>query len=102
MTQSTLRMPPEWHPQQWLWIGFPHDAEEWPGFLGRAQDRLARGIDLRQRAVEHALLPGRQRAHGACPSQSASSACTVARTASAGWLASTTRKRPGSAAARAR
>jgi agmatine deiminase len=33
--------PPEWHPQQWLWIGFPHDADEWPGFLGRAQEQIA-------------------------------------------------------------
>lgn len=36
------RFPPEWHPQDWLWIGFPHDAEEWPGFLGRAQEQIAR------------------------------------------------------------
>jgi agmatine deiminase len=34
-------MPPEWAPQQWLWIGFPHDAEEWPGYLGRAQEQIA-------------------------------------------------------------
>jgi agmatine deiminase len=33
--------PPEWHPQDWLWIGFPHDAEEWPGFLGAAQQQIA-------------------------------------------------------------
>ena len=37
----TVSMPPEWHPQRWLWIGFPHDAEEWPGFLGRAQEQIA-------------------------------------------------------------
>ena len=36
-----MRMPPEWHPQAWLWIGFPHDAEEWPGFLGAAQQQIA-------------------------------------------------------------
>ncbi|HET9629911.1 MAG TPA: agmatine deiminase family protein [Novosphingobium sp.] len=36
-----LTMPPEWHPQDWLWVGFPHDAEEWPGFLGRAQEQIA-------------------------------------------------------------
>jgi agmatine deiminase len=41
MATSKVRMPPEWHPQQWLWIGFPHDAEEWPGFLGRAQEQIA-------------------------------------------------------------
>ena len=34
-------MPPEWHPQQWLWVGFPHDAREWPGYLGRAQEQIA-------------------------------------------------------------
>ena len=36
-----MRFPPEWHPQDWLWIGFPHDADEWPGFLGRAQEQIA-------------------------------------------------------------
>lgn len=34
-------MPPEWHPQQWLWVGFPHDPLEWPGFLPRAQEQIA-------------------------------------------------------------
>ncbi len=34
-------MPPEWAPQAWLWIGFPHDAEEWPGYLSRAQEQMA-------------------------------------------------------------
>ncbi|MGE3689781.1 MAG: agmatine deiminase family protein [Novosphingobium sp.] len=33
--------PPEWHPQDWLWIGFPHDAGEWPGFLEAAQAQIA-------------------------------------------------------------
>lgn len=37
----SLRYPPEWHPQQWLWIGFPHDAAEWPGVLERAQQQIA-------------------------------------------------------------
>ena len=37
----TFRLPPEWHPQDWLWIGFPHDAEEWPGFLAAAQEQIA-------------------------------------------------------------
>ncbi len=36
-----VTMPPEWHAQQWLWVGFPHDAEEWPGYLGRAQEQIA-------------------------------------------------------------
>jgi agmatine deiminase len=34
-------MPPEWHPQDWLWIGFPHDPGEWPGFLEAAQAQIA-------------------------------------------------------------
>ena len=38
---STFHLPPEWHPQQWLWIGFPHDPVEWPGFLERAQEQIA-------------------------------------------------------------
>ncbi|WP_082992721.1 agmatine deiminase family protein [Erythrobacter sp. QSSC1-22B] len=36
-----VTMPPEWAPQDWLWIGFPHDAEEWPGVLSRAQEQIA-------------------------------------------------------------
>jgi agmatine deiminase len=38
---SRLVMPPEWHAQDWLWIGFPHDEAEWPGFLGAAQEQIA-------------------------------------------------------------
>lgn len=34
-------MPPEWAPQEWLWIGFPHLADEWPGFLEAAQEQIA-------------------------------------------------------------
>ncbi|MEE4204926.1 MAG: agmatine deiminase family protein [Erythrobacter sp.] len=34
-------MPPEWAKQDWLWIGFPHLAEEWPGFLEPAQEQIA-------------------------------------------------------------
>jgi agmatine deiminase len=39
--RMTLRFPPEWHPQDWLWIGFPHLAEEWPGFFEAAQAQIA-------------------------------------------------------------
>ena len=41
MTELPVWMPPEWHPQQWLWVGFPHDQVEWPGYLGRAQEQIA-------------------------------------------------------------
>ena len=37
----TYSMPPEWAPQDWLWIGFPHDEDEWPGYLERAQEQIA-------------------------------------------------------------
>lgn len=37
----TYRIPPEWAPQDWLWIGFPHDAAEWPFYLERAQEQIA-------------------------------------------------------------
>jgi agmatine deiminase len=36
-----MRMPPEWHPQDWLWIGFPHLAEEWSGVIDTAQAQIA-------------------------------------------------------------
>ncbi len=41
MHDAPVRMPPEWHPQQWLWVAFPHDAVEWPGYLDRAQEQIA-------------------------------------------------------------
>lgn len=37
----TLRMPPEWAPQDLLWIGFPHDPIEWPDTLELAQHQIA-------------------------------------------------------------
>ena len=37
----TIIMPPEWAPQDWIWIGFPHLAEEWPGWLEPAQEQMA-------------------------------------------------------------
>jgi agmatine deiminase len=38
---TAAALPPEWAPQDWLWIGFPHDAAEWPEVLGRAQEQIA-------------------------------------------------------------
>ncbi|WP_226699604.1 agmatine deiminase family protein [Qipengyuania gaetbuli] len=38
---SSWIMPPEWAAQDWLWIGFPHDADEWPEVLPRAQEQIA-------------------------------------------------------------
>ena len=42
---STFSMPPEWHPQDLLWIGFPHLAEEWAGVIDRAQEQIAAFAD---------------------------------------------------------
>lgn len=41
VADSLHAMPPEWAPQSWLWIGFPHLVEEWPGTLERAQEQIA-------------------------------------------------------------
>lgn len=41
MATPTHHMPPEWHPQDLLWIGFPHLAEEWSGVIDRAQEQIA-------------------------------------------------------------
>ena len=38
---ANFRMPPEWHPQDWLWVGFPHLAEEWSGVISQAQEQIA-------------------------------------------------------------
>lgn len=37
----SILMPPEWAKQDWLWIGFPHLADEWPGYLEAAQEQMA-------------------------------------------------------------
>ena len=38
---NSFMMPPEWHAQDLLWIGFPHLAGEWSGVIGRAQEQIA-------------------------------------------------------------
>jgi agmatine deiminase len=41
MNTTSGRMPPEWHAQDLLWIGFPHLADEWSGVIDRAQEQIA-------------------------------------------------------------
>ncbi len=36
-----FRLSPEWYPQDWLWIGFPHDRFEWGPAFERAQEQIA-------------------------------------------------------------
>ena len=37
----TFRMPAEWAPQEWLWIGFPAAADLWEDDLAAAQEQVA-------------------------------------------------------------
>jgi len=37
----TVRMPAEWAEQEWIWIGFPHDASLWLEDLVPAQEQIA-------------------------------------------------------------
>ena len=71
---APVTMPPEWHPQDWLWIGFPHLAEEWSGVIDKAphsfvsflrgpQDRDARArlqVDLVKAAPNVSVIDGRE------------------------------------------
>ena len=36
-----VHMPPEWAPQEWIWIGFPHDGSLWLDDLIPAQEQMA-------------------------------------------------------------
>jgi agmatine deiminase len=38
---TTVHMPAEWAEQEWLWIGFPHDASLWLEDLVPAQEQIA-------------------------------------------------------------
>lgn len=43
----TIRMPAEWEPHEWLWIGFPWNAQEWGGedTMAQAQAQLCAFAD---------------------------------------------------------
>ena len=56
-------MPPEWAPQDWLWIGFPHLAEEWPGFLESAQEQMAAFANAVAESGQEVRLLVRDAAH---------------------------------------
>jgi len=36
-----VRLPAEWEPQEWLWIGFPHEPDEWGDAFAPAQEEIA-------------------------------------------------------------
>ena len=37
----TFRMPAEWAPHDWTWIGFPTNPAEWPGAFDGARQQIA-------------------------------------------------------------
>jgi agmatine deiminase len=41
----SYRMPAEWAPHDWVWIGFPGNADEWPDDLPGAQRQIAAFAD---------------------------------------------------------
>ncbi len=62
---SPHTLPPEWHPQDWLWIGFPHDPAEWPGFLSRAQEQMAEFANMVAESGQEVRLIVRDEANAA-------------------------------------
>lgn len=70
-------MPPEWAPQRWLWIGFPHLAEEWPGFLGPAQEQIATFANAVAESGQEVRLLVRDEANEARARQLCSSTVTL-------------------------
>ena len=72
-------LPPEWHPQDWLWVGFPHDADEWPGVLGRAQEQIATFVNAVAESGQGVRLLVRDAANEARARELVSDAVTLER-----------------------
>ncbi len=77
MSATGWHMPPEWHPQEWLWIGFPHLANEWPGFLEAAQVQIARFASAVADSGQAVRLVARDTANAARARSLCSAAVTV-------------------------
>jgi agmatine deiminase len=75
----TWRLPPEWHPQDWLWIGFPHDGDEWPGFLEAAQKQIANFASAVAESGQEVRLLVRDEANEAAARRLVSSKVTLER-----------------------
>ncbi|MDX3899537.1 MAG: agmatine deiminase family protein [Sphingobium sp.] len=57
----TFRMPAEWAPHDWVWIGFPTDPAEWPGAFDQARAQIAafaRAVHAEGRGEEVRLVVG--------------------------------------------
>ena len=61
----TFRQPPEWAPHKFVWIGFPHDADEWPDQLSAAQAEIAAFANAVQASGEPVRLICRDDANAA-------------------------------------
>ena len=86
----TWRLPPEWHPQDWLWIGFPHDGDEWPGFLEAAQAQIAAFASAVAESGQEVRLLVRDEANAAAARRLVSSKVTLeTRTYGDIWLRDT-------------
>ncbi len=75
----SFTLPPEWHRQDWLWIGFPHDAEEWPGFLEPAQEQIAAFANAVAESGQEVRLLVRDEANEARARQLVSAGVTLER-----------------------
>ena len=69
--------PPEWYTQDWLWVGFPHLADEWPGMLARAQEQIAAFASAVAESGQAVRLVVRDAANRARAEQLASAAVTI-------------------------
>jgi agmatine deiminase len=76
-----FRFLPEWHPQRWLWIGFPHNEREWPGILPQAQEQIAAFANAVAESGEEVRLIVRDAANEARARSLVSGAVTLERRA---------------------
>ncbi len=75
----SFTMPPEWARQDWLWIGFPHDAGEWHEVLPRAQEQIAAFANAVAESGQEVRLLVRDAANEARARQLVSGAVTLER-----------------------
>lgn len=66
---NPLRQPAEWALHDWVWIGFPHDADEWPGMLDAARSDVADFANAVQAHGEQVRLVVRDAANAAIASR---------------------------------
>ena len=53
---APLTMPAEWERHEFVWIGFPHNADEWPGTLDAARADVAAFANAVQASGEQVRL----------------------------------------------